>query len=378
MPFPLPTPEDLTRQQEGLMELSLRQYAEAKGLTVSPEAISRAVRSPQGMVSAIIRSQVQLLYTGHLHLRWWGDQYFPDTAELDNLVRHADIWGVFQRPATKAIGRVTFTGDPGLPIPKDVELRSSTGVLFVTTAPATIPAEGAVLVDVSAMEAGPSGNVEGGARLALVSPLLGLSEQGAIIDADGIAGGASEETPGDLLERLLQRIRQPPHGGAFFDYPVWVQNAFAVSHVRTLPNWIGAGSVGVCVAMGTKDAPRVPTTAELDAILDYLGRMNDPDHQGVRPVTAEVVMVPVELLPVPLEIRLSPDEFAVRQAVDTAVRAFFAKEATIGERMPLSRLSEAISAARGEYSHELIQPSASVMPSLSQLPVPGAITWNAA
>lgn len=376
MPFPLPSPEDLTRQQEAFMELSLRRFAEAKDLTVSPEAVSRAVRSPHGMISAIVRSQAQLLYGAHLHLRWWGDQYFPDTAEIENLLRHSGFWGINQRPATKAIGRVTFTGTPGTAIPVDLELRSPIGALYLTTQAAAIPAGGAVIVDVRAVEAGAAGNAAAGAKLALVSPLVGLVEQTAIVDADGVAGGAAEETLDDLLGRLLKRIQEPPHGGADFDYPVWVQNAFAASHVRTLPNWVGLGSVGVCVAMGTKAAPRVPTPAEQEAILDHLGRMNT-DTPGVRPVTADVVVVPAVLLDVPMTIRLTPDEIAVRQAVTAAAKAFFAREATIGGKLPRSRLSEAISSARGEYAHDLIAPAANVAPTDTQLPVPGAITWAA-
>ncbi|NIX75379.1 baseplate J/gp47 family protein [Microvirga terricola] len=374
MPFPLPSIDDLVRQQEAFMEFSLRRFAEAKGLNVSPEAIARAVRSPVGMVSAIVRGQAQSLYTCHQHLRWWGDQYMPDTAEIEQLIRHSGIWGIFRRPATKAIGKVVFEGSPGTAIPVDLELRSASGVLYRTTTLGAIPAGGSATVNISASDAGVAGNLAGGSILTLVSPLVGLSQQRGIVDAEGLAGGAEEEDLNSLLDRLLKRIREPAHGGAFFDYPNWIFNAFAASHVRTLPNWVGKGTVGVCIAMGTKAEPRVPTSTELDAMLDYLGRVNS-QTQGVRPVTAEVVMVPAELLPVPMQVRLTPDEIAIRNAVTSAQKAFFARDAAIGEKLYLSRLSEAISAAQGEYAHDLLDPVANVVPTPRQLPVPGSVTW---
>ncbi|MCH8476190.1 MAG: hypothetical protein LAT55_13295, partial [Opitutales bacterium] len=64
-------------------------------------------------------------------------------------------------------------------------------------------------------------------------------------------------------------------------------------------------------------------------------------------------------------------------AVTSAVQAFFANEAMIGERLSFSRLSEAISAAPGEQSHVLIEPGRDVIPGRDRLLVPGSITWVA-
>lgn len=374
MPFPLPTPEELTRRQEAEFEAALRRYADAKGLTVSPEAIARAVRSPHGLISAFARVNAQALYEAHLHLRWWGDQYMPDTAEIENLERHCDIWGIVRRPATKAIGKVTFEGANGTVIPLGLELIAPSGALFETTETGPIAA-GVKLVTVRALEAGSGGNVAAAERLTLVSPLGGLSRQDALVDADGLAGGAAIETDTSLLERLLERIQDPPHGGAAFDYPVWVKNAFAAAHVKTLPNWVGRGTVGVAVAMGTKAAPRAPTPAEITAIGDYLGTLNS--QTGVRPVTAEVLVLAAAITPIALTIAIDPDEVRVRTAITEAHAAFYVRDAAIGGVIFRSRLSEALSSAAGEYRHELIAPAANVVSTALQLPTPGAITWAA-
>lgn len=368
MPFPLPTPTELTRRLESRMELALR----AARPDASPAAIARAVRSPRGILAAIVRVTAMALYEAHLHLRWWGNQYFPDSAEVENLERHASIWGVVRRAATRAVGQATVQGAVGTTIPAGSVLIGATSDYTVDEA-VTITvddADGEVTISITANEAGPDGNLAiEGTPLTFETPIAGLAEPVAYVGAEGILGGAAIESDASLLSRLLELIRDPAHGGAAFDYPRWVQNSFAAVQVKSLPNWVGEGSVGVVVAMGTALLPRAPTETELDDIAAYL--------ETVRPVTAEVIMVPVELLAVDLTILVDPYTAAVRAAVEAAIKAFFAAEAKIGTRLPKSRLSEAISAAAGEYRHELSVPAADILPSASQLPVPGTITWVA-
>jgi uncharacterized phage protein gp47/JayE len=61
--------------------------------------------------------------------------------------------------------------------------------------------------------------------------------------------------------------------------------------------------------------------------------------------------------------------------VTAAIADHFARESEIGGTMPLSRLSEAISAASGEYSHAITVPAADIEADPRELAVPGAITW---
>lgn len=128
-------------------------------------------------------------------------------------------------------------------------------------------------------------------------------------------------------------------------------------------------SLAVIVAMGTADAPRVPTAPEIAAIAAHL--------ETLRPVTAEVIVLAYLPLVQPFTIQLTPDTVANRAAVAAAIADHFAREAQIGEPMPYSRFSEAISAASGEYSHELTVPAGDIVPAARELPLPGAITWLA-
>lgn len=365
MPFPLPTPAELTRRAEALMEAAVRRARP----DAEPAAIARAVRSPRGVTAALIRVMVMMVYEAHLHLRWWGDQYFPDTAEGEQLARHASIWGITRRPATRAIGYAAVAGVNGTIVPEGAVLVGAGSQLYEVTAGATVAA-GTATVTVRALSAGQDGNAAAATRLSFRSAIDGLDPQEAVVDGSGLAGGAAQETDTSLRSRVIAKIRSPAHGGAEADYPVWVQDAFAASHVRCLPTWVGEGTVGVVVAMGSAAAPRAPTEAELEAIAAHL--------ETVRPVTAEVVVIAAELLAVDVTLALDPDEVRVRQAVIAAIVTHFAREAEIGGRMRHSRLSEAVSSASGEYSHAISDPTGDVVPSEVQLPIVGEITFEVA
>lgn len=364
MPAPLPTPEELARRAEARLETALKRIRP----DASPVAIDRAVRSEKGMLAAIVRAHATGLYGTHLHLSWNVRQLMPDTAEAEYLIRHASIWGVFRRPATKAVGLALFTGVPGTAVPAGLDLRLPAGGLALTSAGGVLDGAGEATIALEAAEGGVLGNTAGGASLPIVTVQAGLDPQAAVLDADGMAGGAEEETDESLLARVLVEIREPGHGGNKNDYRVWIQNAFAVAKVATVPLWVGPGSVGVVVAMGTAVAPVVPIPAELDAMAAHL--------DVLRPVTAEVHVRPVVLLPVPLQLAVVPDTVPVRAAVEGAGLAHFAAEAEIGERFPRSRLSEAISAANDEYRHYLVLPPGDVLPDRDELPVLGAVTWD--
>lgn len=365
MPFPLPSPNELAESQAAELAAALK----ALRPEISPVAIDRAVRSEKGLLAAHARTDAIGLYGTHLHLRWWGDQYMPDTAELEHLIRHSSIWGVYQREATKAVGYAAFTGTPGLAVPVGLQLRTPGGALVETSGAGVVAGGGSVTLALIASEGGTAANTAGGATLPIVTALAGLDPQAATLDADGLVGGTAEETPESLLERLLAVIREPGHGGADFDYPNWVRAAFAASKVKAIANWVGPGSVGVVVAMGTALAPVLPSPAEIAAIGAHL--------EGLRPVTAEVHVVAYLPLVVPFTLAITPDTLANRAAAEAALADHFAREAQIGGVMPLSRISEAISAANGEYAHRLVAPAVAIEPEPRQLPILGAIAWEA-
>ncbi|RFC63595.1 Baseplate J family protein [Fulvimarina endophytica] len=380
MAWPIPSARTIAERIATRLESAIATARGKAGLAVDALALSRAVRSEKGNLAHITRAIAPEVRATHDHLAWWGRQYFPDTAEEEFVVRHGDIHGILPRPATRAIGRVDIEGVAGTALPAGLELASSDGTLYATTEAAAIGANGSVSIRVAASATGPGGNLEAGIRLATVLPRPDVSR--ITVDPDGLAGGASEADWRELQAAVIAHLRQRPHGGAGFDYPTWLAAAFPVRAVKVYPDWIGRGSVGVAVVMEDDAQGRAPTEAELEAQLIYLGRPNTAE--GVRPVTAHVVTLAAEPRTISPRIRLRPDTIATRAAVEEAWQRFVAtigdaedegNVSPIGAIIEPSRISEAISAANGEYGHDLLSPSLRVALDRLEFPVAGEIDF---
>ncbi|MCJ9720783.1 baseplate J/gp47 family protein [Agrobacterium sp. SHOUNA12C] len=379
MPWPIQTAKVIVAKMAGSLEAAI--------IALRPDVraidISNAVRSARGTFAQILRViglEIREIYD---HQSWLGRQMFIDTAEEEYVLRHASIWGVGQRAAIKAVGSVLIEGISGTTLPAGIELSSSTAVIYVTTAAATIASGGTVIVVAEATEAGADGNLEAGIQMTTVTAYPTISK---VTVAAAFVGGAAEEDMDELRASTQTRIRQPPHGGAAFDYPVWVGSKFSVKAVSPIEGWIGRGSVGVVVIMKNDDGtPRAPSAAELTAIGDYLGPLNS--QAGVRPVTANVIPVAGVLQEITPSVRLRPDTTLIRAAVQEAWERFVLtigdedddqNASPIGALIEPSRISEAISAANGEYAHDLVSPAAPFTLDRTHYPTAGLINFVAA
>ncbi|EHS51483.1 Baseplate J family protein [Rhizobium sp. PDO1-076] len=346
-----------------------------------PRKVSLAVRSKSGVFSQILRAVAPEIREVHDHQAWWARQYMPDSADDETYIRrHSSVWGVDGRPAILAVGSVLIEGVPTTALPSGIALSAGNGQLYETTAAATIGPGGTIVVSAVATTAGLAGNLEAGIRL---STVVAYPEITKVTVSTAFAGGADELTPDELKAAYLERIRNPPHGGAAGDYPVWVKEVADALAVKVIPEWIGRGSVGVVVVMKDEDgAARVPTEDEIETMQTHLGPQSSAT--GVRPVTAKAIVIPAELEAVPLSVRLRPDTAATRLAVTEAFTRYIAtigddddsqNDSPIGALIEYSRISEAISAASGEYAHDLVVPAASYTLASTHQPVPGVITW---
>ncbi|WP_417423628.1 baseplate J/gp47 family protein [Hoeflea sp.] len=379
MVWPIPSAKTIAARMAATLEMAILRVRP----DLDPLAVSRSVRSDHGVHSQIGSAFSTEVRSVHDHQAWWGRQYMPDSADDEAIIlRHASIWGTGQRQAIAAIGTVEIEGVPGEPLPAGIELAGSNAVIYTTTAAGTIGIGGAVTVAAVANVAGSAGNLASGVQLATVAPYPAISK---VTVAGAFEGGADAQTPDEIKAAYLQRIRQPPHGGAGFDYPTWVAEVASVMAVAVVPDWIGRGSVGVVVVMKDSDgAAHVPTVDEIEAIQDHLGQPGS--STGVKPVTARAVVVAGALFEVPLTLTLRPDTVATRAAVADAYARFIAtigdeedsvNASPIGATIEPSRISEAVSAASGEYAHDLTVPAAPFTLDLTQYPVPGTITFEA-
>ncbi|WP_244617920.1 baseplate J/gp47 family protein [Rhizobium sp. RU35A] len=363
------------------MAASLEQRLIALRPDIEASKISLAVRSAQGVISNLLAPIASEIRSIHDHQAWWGRQYMPDSADDEAIIlRHAGIWGVDQRGALKAVGSVLIEGAAGTVLPSDILLSAGSGQTYVTKAGGTIAIGGTLTVAAEAVTAGSAGNLASGVLLTTVEASVAITR---VTVATAFSGGADAQTPEEIKAAYLTRIRTPAMGGAASDYRDWVAEVANVYAVGVVEDWIGRGSVGVVIVMkDDNSAPRVATTEEIDAISAHLGIQGS--QTGVRPVTARVVPVAGSLVTVPISVRLRPDTAATRAAVTAAYQRFVLtigdeddeqNDSPIGATIEPSRISEAISAASGEYAHDLTVPAARYTLTSSQCPVAGPITW---
>lgn len=221
--------------------------------------------------SAAVAAVVEGIYQ---KLAWLYRQIFPDLADEEELLHHAAIRGLTQKAAVAAEGVAVITGSVGVTLASGaVFTHVASGELLTSNADATVGEDGTATLSMTAQTPGNSLNGLAGA-LILTSPPLGL-DSSATLSAE-LAGGVDAESMASVLTRLLDIIRNPPAGGAAYDYRRWALEVDGVASATVLPKRRGPTTVDVVIT----GADGVPSQSVIDACASYINE--------VRPVTAEV------------------------------------------------------------------------------------------
>lgn len=316
------------------------------------------------VLAGIARGQAGASHELHGHLNWNYRQLFPDTAESPALERQAGFYGIVRGAAAASSGVATITGDNGAILRAGAIMADEDGREYAVVADTVITgASGEAPVIASDM--GAAGNLEPGARLVLLVASSGIDRE-AEVAAPGFAGGADTETDARLLQRLLLRLRKPPHGGAAHDYEAWALEVPGVTRVWPVSESIGAMTVRFVVD-GAPHGP-APTAGEVAAVREYI--------EARRPVTvADITVSGPVLLPIDHRLRIVPDTAATRVAALDALRVLYLLEGEPGRVIPLTHVAEALSLAAGEYDHDLQLPAGDIVPLPGEMPVLGEVTF---
>jgi uncharacterized phage protein gp47/JayE len=311
------------------------------------------------------------MHSGAVHglygyLAYIAEQVMYDTAEGEYLERWASIWDISRKQADYASGSVTFTGTSGSVIPAGTELQRSDEMTYTLAADVTL-ASGTGTGTVTATEAGSDGNADAGVTLSFISAIEGINTS-AIIGSGGIAGGSDQENDDDLRARLLERIQQPPHGGASFDYVAWALEISGVTRAWCFPQQNGLGTVGVTFVCDDQEDTIIPDASTVAAVQANI------DEQ--RPVTADVTVYAPTAVALNMTIKITPSTDAVKNAVKAELQDLIVREAEPGATILLSHINEAISIAVGETDHALISPTTDVTHTTGQIAILGTITWQ--
>lgn len=373
MVWSIPTARQIADRLASALEAGLLAAAAAKATVIDPIKLSLAVRSSRGVFAQITRATALELREVHDHVAWGARQVFPDICDDDIVPEHGSIWGVERRAAISATGSVLVTGTPATALAAGVQLSSANGVSFVTTSAAIIGPSGVISIPASCTTGGDAGNLATGVQLSDISGIPAITS--VVVDS-AFVGGVDQQSIEDWRHEILNRIRRPPHGGAAFDYPAWVAEVSNPAAVAVISPWVGNGSIALVIALKDGSGVRAPSPAELVSIGSHI--------DTVRPVTARTIPVAATIRTLTASVRVRPNTVAVQASVTAAWQRFVASigdeddtsnQSPIGAVIEISRLSEALSAANGEYAHDLIAPAATFTLGQLEYPVAGALTF---
>ena len=291
------------------------------------------------VLSAAIAAVVIVLYK---YVQWIFRQMFPSTADFEE----TDILGQSISPL-KALGNLNGTGDPltgtaaqllfdvtvtnqtgSLPIQTQI-INSSSGVVYLTTSSvllnaATIQAPAVAASDPSGGNGvGVVGNADDGTVMQFVNPLANVVRD-VVVNSTTVQG-ANAETEAQYRDRVDQRFRNRPQGGAGVDYVVWGETVAGIESILPYTGLPGQVNVYVEATEASSGSPDgFPTQAQLDAVSAAI-EFDDAGLASRRPLGAFVNVLSITRTAFNVTVvGLAADDIASVQAqIQTTLNQFF-------------------------------------------------------
>lgn len=291
---------------------------------------------------------------------------FAETAAGAYLEMRANEHGVTRKPAKKAVGQVTVSGAGGAVVPKGAVFATPAGMRFVVAEEAVLDAGGSAVVQVEAEIAGGAGNVPVGAITQIPVSILGVT---AVVNEASAAEGYDAESDEALLERYLQKVRQPATSGNAAHYLQWAMEVPGVGAAKVAELWDGPGTVKVTIA-DTERRPAAP--ALVSATAQYL--------ETVRPVCVDVTVVSADPLDIHVEASIVPAAGYSLQTIEDEFKAeltAYLKEAAFqAASISYAKIGTLLLATPGVVDYSGLQVNggvANVALQDDQVPVPGQV-----
>ena len=295
----------------------------------------------------------------HQQAAWTARQIFPDSADFQELKRHAETRAVYPKSATPSGGLLAVTGKSGATVGVGLKVRHIvSGALFSSALAVTIPASGNASVPVTSDETGADLNGLEGA-CTFISPPLNVD--GACVLATTV-GGTDDEKQESLLARYLDVLRNPPSGGNEADYRRWALSVNGVSAVLVIPKRRGGNSIDVVItSAGGPSSPEI-----IEACQTYINTVA-PAGADVWVFTPVIISVDISArlkltAGYTLQIMAEPFETVSRKIIDPLLPL---------ETLYIQKLRAAISSLAGVIDFVLETPSANVSAAESD----GAVRW---
>lgn len=304
--------------------------------------------------SSATASSIEGLYE---HQAWISRQIFPDSADEENLKRHAALRRIFQKPAVAASGSIRAKGAPGAALQSGLAGVAG-GQVIVTTASAIVGADGTVVVNAAVGATGTAGNLAADTPGQFGAAPSGVASEFQIVT---MRGGLEIETPDQLLSRLLARLQDPPAGGKTSDYRGWALEVPGITGAYVFPHRTAVGKVDVAVISGNG-------LASEEQIIQAQLNIDRNRPAGARGATVFVPTLKVVDFALALQGDIDPD-IALPQLY-TSIGAYF-DTLQPGAPMVKSRIEAIVSDTQAVIDRRIDAPPANVVPVVS----PVVVEW---
>ena len=295
----------------------------------------------------------------HQQASWTARQIFPDSADFEELKRHAASRNVFPKTATPAGNSLAITGGANAPVVAGLRVRHvASGQTFLTVASVVIPASGAAAVLVTSEETGSSLNGLEGACV-FISPPLNVDSACTLT---ATVGGTDDESPESLLSRYLDVLRNPPSGGNIADYRRWALSVNGVSTVLILPKRRGPNAIDVVIT----SAGGASSEAVIEACQTFI--------ESVAPAGADIWVFTPQIVEVHIRAKVKPASNytieSLQAPTEDACKKVIEPIAPL-ETLYLIRISSAVSALGGVIDLVIEAPTGNVITSAN----PALVQW---
>lgn len=180
------------------------------------------------------------------HQAYIARQIFPDSADEENLRRHAALRRIYQKPPATAAGKVRVSGLVGA-IVESGQIVIARGNTYITTSPAAIGADSTAIVTATAVNAGSDSNLPDNTPGQFSAAPSGVASEVLVLE---MKGGLAAESPQQLLARLLERLASPPAGGNDQDYRTWAMEIPGITDAYVFRHRTAVGAVDIAVISG--------------------------------------------------------------------------------------------------------------------------------
>jgi uncharacterized phage protein gp47/JayE len=317
-------------------------------------------------LNALAEAVIGATYELYGYIDWSARQTNVLDCEDENLNKYGEIWSIARKSAAYATGTVTFTGTNGSVIPEGSVLVSTGNLQYKTTAEYTI-ASGTATANVKSVLPGISQNLPVGTVLTTNDAIAGVNASVTVVL---ISGGSDTEPDALYRQRLLDRISQPPQGGAALDYVAWAKEVPGVTRAWCYPEELGVGEVTVRF-MRDDDAGNdgIPVAGDVTAVYDHINPL--------RPVTATLTVVAPVASALNVTVNgLYPNTSETQAAAVAEIRDMIRTKAEPGGTIHISWIWEAVSLATGTNYHKITSPANDTSYANGVIAIPGTISFT--